>query len=351
MELQDTDQITVRALSDEIRGDVVSIEGDGVIHPGTYELTRENQGLGIFLQMAELFEDAVRDRVTPIRMGENFVKQKSILDLDVEIGRGFRLQDEDRLHISSRFELGGGDKEITISGHSKQTGPFLLPTNLSLADVLFQYTGLTDPGFRFTRTWGGEPRLVALDMERALAGHPCHDIVLHAGDEIYIPPSNSAVNVRGQVTVPGVTQHLAGKDSRYYVEAMGGYLANADVRNSHIIRANGLILKATRRFWFDPEVPPGSTIVVPEKAPGGPLWGPPGSRESSSAFSPQGWCGTGPTDRPRTIGGLLGPTRAPVTKKPTTLPRRGLLISALSRPLSGNPEHLVRVVPPGRSGR
>ena len=52
---------------------------------------------------------------------------------------------------------------------------------------------------------------------------------------------------------------------------VGGYLQNADVSNSHIIRANGIILKATRRFWFDPGVPPGSTLVVPEKAPGGPL--------------------------------------------------------------------------------
>ena len=53
---------------------------------------------------------------------------------------------------------------------------------------------------------------------------------------------------------------------------VGGYLQNADVRNSHIIRANGLMLKATRPFWYDPEVPPGSTLVVPEKGPGSPLW-------------------------------------------------------------------------------
>ena len=108
-------------------------------------------------------------------------------------------------------------------------------------------------------------------MEHALGEDPKHDIILQGGDDIHIPPRNLAVNVQGQVTIPGIAQHLAGKSSGYYVDAMGGYLENADVRNSHIIRANGLILKATRRFWFDPEVPPGSTLVVPEKAPGGPL--------------------------------------------------------------------------------
>jgi len=56
------------------------------------------------------------------------------------------------------------------------------------------------------------------------------------------------------------------------VGMVGGYVRNADVRRSYIVRANGLVLKATRRLWFDPEVPPGATLVIPEKGPGRPLW-------------------------------------------------------------------------------
>ena len=141
--------------------------------------------------------------------------------------------------------------------HIGEPDPFLdhLPMGVGRNAEL---VGLRLAGATFTRNWEGESRRVALDMGRALAGHPCHDIILHGGDEIYIPPSNFAVNVRGQVTIPGIVQHMGGKNSGYYASMVGGYLKNADVRNSHIIRANGLILKATRRFWFDPEVPPNN---------------------------------------------------------------------------------------------
>jgi len=461
VKLQDRDQIVVESLPGGIRGSAVRIEGAGVIHPGTYELTRDNQKLGDFLRMVGIFEDAVRDRVTLIRIGEKFVKHKIILDLDVVIPQGFRLESEDHLFISSEYRLAGGDKHITIRGHAKNPGSYVLPRDLTLYDILYLYAGLTDPDFRaqaylprgdiiridkttgereyvpfdldavlngeedhqleandeieiysrerftedkhvtiegevlypgqyeltqgmdmtdlltqagetteeahvleaevtrlvpgreppsesfivsldqsemqlyelrhrdmifirripfwaqpnivtiggevkfagryvltefnervsrlversgglsqsaflegvrFTRSWDGEERRVALDMEKALSGDEDHDIILQGGDEIYIPPNNFAVNVQGLVRLPGIVQHLPGKSSGYYVDTVGGYLENADAASSHIIRANGLVLKATRRFWFDPEVPPGSTLVVPEQGPRRPLW-------------------------------------------------------------------------------
>ena len=105
-------------------------------------------------------------------------------------------------------------------------------------------------GVRFTRRWEGEERRVALDLEKALSGDEDHDIILQGGDQIYIPANNFAVNVEGQVMIPGIVQYLEGKSSGYYVDTVGGYLENADVANSHIIRANGLVLKATRRLWL-----------------------------------------------------------------------------------------------------
>ena len=175
------------------------------------------------------------------------------------------LQHRDVVYVR-RIGFWSKPKVGTISGEARFAGKYILTEyDERLSSLVERCGGLSQDAFlegvRSTRTWEEESRRVALDMEEALSG-----------DDIYIPPSNLAANVRGQVTIPGVVQHLPRKGSRYYADMVGGYRQNADVSNSHIIRANGLILKATRRFWFDPEVPPGSTLVVPEKAPGGPLW-------------------------------------------------------------------------------
>ena len=70
----------------------------------------------------------------------------------------------------------------------------------------------------------------------------------------------------------GLVQYLPGKKAGYYAGAVGGYSRMADVRRAPIKRANGLVMKANRRFWFDRTVPPAATIVVPERGPGRSLW-------------------------------------------------------------------------------
>lgn len=459
VELQDQDQIVLRALPGGLRGGVVRVEGEGVVRPGTYELTAENEGIGSFLSRVGLYEDAVKDRITMVRIGPGFVKEKRIINLDEAIAQKFTLQNEDHVYVNSSYQLGGGDKQITVSGHAKKGGMHLLPKDLTLYDVLLLYGGLTDPDFRaqaylgrgdiiridkatgksmyvpfdleavlhgeadlplesndeivvyradrfreklyvtiegavlypdqyelklnmtladlftqagetteeahileaevtrlvpgreppsasfivslqeeddvllqhrdmvfvrripfwanpkivriggevkfagryvltdynaplsqlieragglseeaflegarFTRSWNEERRQVALDLEKALSGDPTQDVILQDGDEIYIPPQNLAVDVSGAVQLPRIVQYNPGQKAGYYVEMVGGYADRAERRKTHVVRANGLVLKASRRFWFDPVVPPGSTLVIPEKKPEKPLW-------------------------------------------------------------------------------
>jgi polysaccharide biosynthesis/export protein len=459
VKLQDHDQVTVRALPRGMRGKVVTVEGPGVLYPGTYELTRETERLEGVLQKVELYEDAVIERALLIRVGPNFVKEKLVLNLDSARVAGFRLQSQDRLIISSAYQLAGGDKQITLSGHVKQPGTYALARDLTLYDVLFAFAGLGDldyrsqtylergdvlrldkatgkrelipfrvaavlqldedlalesndeirlysveryrdrqtvriegqvrlpeeynltlgmnladliaqaggltdqadtlqvevvrlvqgrtppaesffvslaqpdtfllanldmvfvrpkaflrrresvwlrgevaqpghyalidynerltsvltdagglsedafpEGVRFTRQWGGERRRMAMDLTKALEGDENNGIILQAGDEITIPSKNYAVAINGAVELPGLVQYLPGKNVRFYVDNLGGYRQNADSRRAYVHRANGLVMKATRRLWFDPHVPPGSTIVVPEKGTGRPLW-------------------------------------------------------------------------------
>ena len=109
-------------------------------------------------------------------------------------------------------------------------------------------------------------------MAKALAGDESDDIILERGDVISIPTSNYTIDIKGAVQIPGLVQYLPGKKARYYADVVGAYSRTADVRRVRIERANGLVMKANRRFWFDRTVPPGATIVVPEKGPVESLW-------------------------------------------------------------------------------
>ena len=57
-----------------------------------------------------------------------------------------------------------------------------------------------------------------------------------------------------------------GQDLGNYVSRAGGRADNADKWKTHVVYANGES-RRIKRFWPDPEVRPGSTIVVPYKPP------------------------------------------------------------------------------------
>ena len=59
-----------------------------------------------------------------------------------------------------------------------------------------------------------------------------------------------------------------GAKAGYYIELCGGFKPTADRGRIRMILPNGFVKKATRRLWFDPSIPPGSTIEVPERQAG-----------------------------------------------------------------------------------
>jgi len=199
--------------------------------------------------------------------------------VSLQDGEEFLLQHRDMVFIR-RIPFWDQPKIVRIEGEVKFAGRYVLTQyNLPLSQLIERAGGLSQEAFlegaRFTRSWNEERRQVALDLEKALSGDPEHDVLLQDGDEIYIPPKNLAIEVKGAVQLPRIVQYIPGKKAGYYIERVGGYAGQADRRKAYVIRANGLVLKASRRFWFDPEVPPGSVLVVPEKGPGKPLWGHP----------------------------------------------------------------------------
>ena len=97
------------------------------------------------------------------------------------------------------------------------------------------------------------------------------DTILEDGDKILIPNITQQVYVQGEVSNPGASRYLPGKDISYYIRTSGGFLDNADSKNIFVIHPNGEtknLNSASRLSFILPEdnlnlIYPGSIIYVP----------------------------------------------------------------------------------------
>jgi polysaccharide export outer membrane protein len=98
-----------------------------------------------------------------------------------------------------------------------------------------------------------------------LLSYPELDILLEAGDKIYIPRRPYSVRVRGEVLSPSNLQFRSGKGPRDYLMEAGGLTHFADKDRVFVIYPDGSAQPLEVSNWnYKPiMIPPGSTIVVP----------------------------------------------------------------------------------------
>ena len=215
--LADGDRVTVMAMPAPRRRQIVTLEGGGVVRAGVYELDEETRNLDALLARAGLHDDAVLKRCLLIRTGADYAKQKHVINVAQVMGTGLRLHPEDRLIINSRFELAGGDKTVTLSGHVKDPGTYSLAQGLTLYDLLANYGGFEDPDYR-SQTYLPRGDIVRLDKETgqnatipfdlaAVLGR-VDDFPLQSADQIVVYDRDrfrdrEYVVSEGEVRVPG----------------------------------------------------------------------------------------------------------------------------------------------------
>jgi protein involved in polysaccharide export with SLBB domain len=105
--------------------------------------------------------------------------------------------------------------------------------------------------------------------------HSAEDIQVRAGDTLIIPKRPSSIMVQGQVYNPTAVAFMPGKSAKWYLSQAGGATNMANKKAIFVIRANGSVVGAQGfSLWsgnpLDTTLYPGDTVVVPEKAVGGP---------------------------------------------------------------------------------
>lgn len=108
-------------------------------------------------------------------------------------------------------------------------------------------------------------RVVVEADPRVLVRRPDLDIVLEAGDSIFVPKQPGFVLALGDVANPGALQFIPGKTALEYIRESGGLARTADLGHSFVVLPNGatqpLAASHGRRSSVSP--PPGSTVIVP----------------------------------------------------------------------------------------
>jgi polysaccharide export outer membrane protein len=101
------------------------------------------------------------------------------------------------------------------------------------------------------------------------------DMEVRAGDTLIIPKKPSYVLVSGQVFNPTAIAYRPGKSTAWYLSQAGGPTLLGNKKSVFVIRADGSVVGAKKGLWsgesLTAALQPGDTVVVPERALGGPL--------------------------------------------------------------------------------
>lgn len=106
---------------------------------------------------------------------------------------------------------------------------------------------------------------VGIDLQKALENPGSYyDLVLMAGDQLYIPQLQSTVKIAGDVMFPNSVVYQPGKKLKYYIDQAGGYGSRAKKGKVFIVYLNGTVALGKKNTPIEP----GCQIIVPSKPAG-----------------------------------------------------------------------------------
>ncbi|MEW5681798.1 MAG: SLBB domain-containing protein [Pseudomonadota bacterium] len=301
---------------------MISVTG-AVRVPGEYPLTRGAKVADLInaaggLNDATYISRAELSRTLRHNTQLNGIDVKHInLNLQQALNGGddnIALQNRDRLNVFST--PGWQDKrEVVIEGEVRFPGTYIIQQGETLSQVIARAGGVTNNAFVYgsvftreqvkekeimqyaklveqlksdvaTRALSAERSNVSpndamrmikelekiqplgrlvVDLEQVMAANPAFDLVVEHGDRLFVPRTNRAITVLGEVQHAGTHRFDASLSLQQYLELAGGLRKRADDERTYVIRADGSVMVPTNS-WFSvsrSELKPGDTIIVP----------------------------------------------------------------------------------------
>ncbi len=276
IELQNEDSIVVYPESQFYPQRTVSI-GGAVRNPGVYPRNEKMTVADLVVLAGGITESASLrgweiSRLDTTQLGTYSIVHKVDASPDYwnsAGGQSFELRDFDFVFVPTdpRFVL---NKLVTISGYVMSPGVYAIRYEGERLAELIKRAGGVRPGAyleasRFVRR-ANNTGLIPVDFRRALDNPYSRDnIVLNEGDSIHVAFSDDVVYVSGEVFTPTAVLYKKGEGVDYYIRQAGGLKQEADQDRIVAFLPGG---KKWEPGWFfvaDPELPPGSSVIVPKK--------------------------------------------------------------------------------------
>lgn len=225
------DTVRVNQKFHKIADQSVLIMGE-VNHPGRYDLMPGDTVLKLMERAGGLTDQAYPDGGIFSRAAERVSEenryQAQAQDLTMKLAASMQQSDDDKKPNAAQIQ-------------SIET----LITRLKDAKAVGRITVETDPA--------------------TLSAHPDQDMLLEAGDRIFIPKRPLTVRVAGEVLSPAALQFRQGKKPDEYIREAGGTTYYADKDRTFVVYPDGSAQPVNTGLWSHDSsfIPPGSTIIVP----------------------------------------------------------------------------------------
>jgi polysaccharide biosynthesis/export protein len=247
--LANGDVLTIRQLPgwDDL-GATIEVRGE-VTHPGTYGIRPGEKLSSVLLRAGGFQPDAYPYGAVLIRSEVQRLEDKSHTEL-VERVR----QQQASLQLASTRAQDPDEKLADQAAYEQwQDTVDGLMNNPPLGRVTIQVSSNL-------KEWANTPK----------------DITVRAGDVLVVPKKPSFVLIQGQVYNPTAVAYRPGKSAKWYLSQAGGPTNLANKKAIFVVRANGTVIGGLHgSSWFmggalNESLQPGDTVIVPEKALGGP---------------------------------------------------------------------------------
>lgn len=286
MDLKPGDKIYIyKGDVDKVLDKYVTIEGE-VKNPGQFPLNTNMTINDLILQAGGYTEAALRtkayvSRLKPsgypgeqlsqiytVPLAPDFNKNHSeIEDNPDSVNANFQLEYKDIVVIRKNPNY-QPQQIVKITGQVKYPGTYVLQTKReSLLDLLKDAGGPTSEGYLFGTSFTRDGKRLIADVQKLYYDNDQDEnILLHNGDDIFIPKEPNTVFVTGEVNNPGLYKYIPGYDVKDYISNAGG---ETDSANYIIYReANGNSKKVGfGLFSGNPRVHDGSVINVTKLPP------------------------------------------------------------------------------------
>ncbi len=258
--LQDEDRIVVHSLYEEKWREFVSVAGE-VKMPGAIVLTEEmricdlifkagGQTRDTLLGEAELYRTDWRTKEVTL---EKLNLGKAIAG---DPQHNLKLKDLDRLVVHSLWET-VYKKNVSIEGEVLKPGSYPMADNMTVRDLVFaagnilESASLQEAEVSSRKVDSNNTMKVShrqINLGRALAGDPEHNLPLKSYDRIFVKPisewsAEKYVTLSGKFKYPGRYVISKGEKLSHVIARAGGYIDDAHLRGAYFTRESVRVLQ------------------------------------------------------------------------------------------------------------